>query len=151
MRPRRVPTPLRRRVVAPLLVAGLVFGGALVGCSESSTPESAPTSTAPAAPAREAVVHDFVIPEGTAALIASGGTPDVIPARLDVHVGDSIRVRNDDTEVARLGIFDVGPGETMSMNFTEERVLSGVLFAKDPGGCGSPPAADETFIINVRP
>ncbi len=101
--------------------------------------------------ARKSVTHDFVIPEGTGAIVDRGEDPGVIPKRLDVHVGDRIRVRNDDTEMARLGIFDVGPGETMTMTFNEVNVLSGILFAKGAEGCGSPPPKNKKFIINVRP
>jgi hypothetical protein len=138
-------------------LAGL---GALSSCATDSDADRSTTTqeaTAPGAATasttetRVAVTHDFVIPEGTGAIVDRGDDPGVIPKRLDVRVGDRIRVRNDDTEMARLGIFDVGPGETMTMTFNEVSVLSGIMFAKGAEGCGSPPPENKQFIINVRP
>ncbi|MGB3412161.1 MAG: hypothetical protein WBA45_13305 [Microthrixaceae bacterium] len=109
--------------------------------SESTTP-------------RERVTHDFVIPAGTAQRIAEGVEGEdlgIIPAELKVRVGDRIRVRNDDSELMRLGIFDVRPGETVTMNFNTPGKLEGVIFADQAGGCGVPPGEDESFIIDVKP
>lgn len=116
--PRALRTTVTRVLLAPaLMLAGLGGAMALTSCSsDSATDRSADTSqtTVAASPTtqREGVTHGFVIPEGTAAIVKRGGDPGIIPSRLDVHVGDRIRVRNDDTEIARLGVFDVGPGET---------------------------------------
>lgn len=149
-------TVVGRFVAASFAVATLVMGVAVSACSDgNSGGKAAATSTSVARPsttlARAGVTHDFVIPAGTAARIRRGEDPGVIPRRLDVRIGDRIRVRNDDTEVARLGIFDVSPGETATMNFLEETVLTGVIFGDESGGCGTPPPESKKFIINVRP
>lgn len=150
---------LKRWLAVPLLaVAGLAGTTLLVGCGSgdggngAAPTTAAPTSAeAPTTTQRESVTHEFVIPEGTAEIVKAGGDPGIIPKQLDVRVGDKIQVRNDDTEIARLGIFDVGAGETMTMTFNQVNVLNGVIFAEDAGGCGSPPPKSKQFIINVRP
>lgn len=71
------------------------------------------------------VDHDFVIPAGTEARRLRGETVQIMPETLDVRVGESIRVRNDDDTGAYAGIFYVGPGEVVSMRFTTPGTLSG--------------------------
>lgn len=66
----------------------------------------------------EKVNYDFVIPYGTAARIAAGENINIIPDRLRVRVGDTMRVRNDDAKAAQVGFFRVNPGETVTMRFT---------------------------------
>lgn len=152
------PGGLKKLVVAPILVlAALGFATAMSSCtSDSDTDRSAGSlatrTTATAPPTQRAgETHDFVIPEGTSKIVEKGDDPGIIPKQLDVHVGDQIRVRNDDIEIARLGIFDVGAGETMTMTFNEVNVLSGIIFAQGAEGCGAPTPEKKKFIINVRP
>lgn len=146
----------RRRVRAVL--AGAAAGVALAAAGSCTDQQAAPSSTASTstepppvettAP-REAVIHDFVIPEGTAARLGSAAAPEFIPQPLEVWVGDSIRVRNDDSELFRLGIFDVHPGETVSMAFNTPGEMEGVIYSDQGGGCGAPPPDVPTFVINV--
>lgn len=97
------------------------------------------------------VTHEFVVPPGTTENVRMGRKVDVIPRQIDIKVGDRIRVRNDDSETAMLGLFDVRPGETVTMNFNEVNVLTGTIFGDEPAGCGQPPPKDQQFVINVRP
>ena len=114
------------------------------GASETSMP--AKTTVA-----RKSVTYDFVVPAGTYEKIKKGEDPGLFPRQLDVHVGDKIRVRNDDTKLVRLGLFDVAPGETVTMNFNKPGVRTGSIMSDDSGGCGSPPPDDKVFRINVKP
>ncbi len=144
----------RRRRIG--MAAFIVLGGfvALSSCAadEPST-DSATETTVPAQStvARKSVTHDFVVPAGTTERLKNGENPELIPREFEVHVGDKIRVRNDDTELVRLGIFNVAPGETVTMNFNKVGPLRGVIFADDSGGCGTPPPKDKEFVINVQP
>ena len=148
--PRRATS--RSNVRSFVAVCGLVVAFAGCGSTTGTSATDASTTVAAASTtARTPVTHEFVIPEGTDACVRRGEDPEVFPKRLDVHVGDRLVVRNDDTAIARLGIFDVGPGETMAMTFNQVTVLTGVMFATDAGGCGTPPTEDEKFVINVRP
>jgi hypothetical protein len=137
------------RLAAITVVLGTAVAPAL-SCGEQQT---APTTTQPepveTTVPRESIVHEFVIPAGTAELLAVGEDVEIIPRTLEVRVGDKIRVRNDDTEFARLGIFDVRPGETVSMAFNTPGPLEGIVFSDESGGCGVPPPDVETFVIDV--
>lgn len=85
------------------------------------------------------VDYDYVIPAGTQDRKLNGETVEVMPATLDVKVGESIRIRNDDEAGAFAGIFYVGAGEVVSMKFTTPGTLS--------GECDLTPGGE--FTINV--
>ena len=87
------------------------------------------------------VDHDYVIPAGTQDRRRRGETIEIMPARLDVRVGESIRITNDDDAGAFVGIFYVGAGEVVSMRFTTPGTLS--------GACDLTP--DGEFTIDVAP
>lgn len=138
------------------VVAGtaILLTGVITSAVSCAGQQAAPTSTQPepveTTVPRESVTHEFVIPDGTAARLAEGEDVDVIPRSLEVRVGDKIRVRNEDSEFARLGIFDVRPGETVTMAFNTPGEMEGIIFSDATGGCGAPPPGVETFVIDVR-
>lgn len=61
--------------------------------------------------------YAYVIPDGTADRIAAGEPVAILPAALDVDVGEVIRIVNEDTEGHFVGIFFVGAGETVTQRF----------------------------------
>lgn len=150
--PQRSTTALRRLGV----VAGtaVLMTGAINSAASCAGEQAAPRATQPepveTTALRESVVHEFVIPDGTAVLLAEGQDVDIIPQTLKVQVGDKIKVRNEDSEFARLGIFDVRPGETVTMAFNTPGEMEGIIFSDDSGGCGVPPPGVKTFTIDVR-
>lgn len=85
------------------------------------------------------VDYDYVIPAGTQDAKLRGELVEIMPSSLDVQVGESIRIRNDDDAGAMVGIFYVGAGEVVSMRFTTPGTLSGACDV----------SADGTFTINV--
>ena len=85
------------------------------------------------------VDYDYVIPAGTQDRKLRGEPVEIMPASLDVEVGESIRIRNDDEAGAMVGIFYVGAGEVVSMRFTTPGTLTGACDVS-PGG---------EFTINV--
>ena len=87
------------------------------------------------------VDHDYVIPAGTQDRRLRGETIEIMPAQLDVRVGESIRITNDDDAGAFVGIFYVGAGEVVSMRFTTPGTLS--------GACDLTPEGE--FTIEVAP
>jgi hypothetical protein len=116
----------RPAVVAAAVALALLVGGgalALVLRSSSDGPRAAELEVLD--PDGE-VDHDFVIPEGTARRIARGEAIEIVPQHLDVRVGESIRIRNEDTSGATVGIFYVGAGEVVRMAFTTPGELKGV-------------------------
>ncbi len=72
-----------------------------------------------------AVTHDYVIPPGTNNRIAAGQPVSIVPRVLHVKVGDRMRVENHDDYGTQVGIFRVGPGETVTMQFTTPGELTG--------------------------
>lgn len=79
------------------------------------------------------VDYDYVIPAGTQDRKLRGETIEIMPPTLDVEVGESIRIRNDDEAGAFVGIFYVGAGEVVSMEFKTPGTLSGACDFT-PGG-----------------
>ena len=67
--------------------------------------------------AEAAADYAYVIPDGTADRIAAGEPIAILPAALDVAVGEVIRIVNEDTEGHFVGIFFVGAGETVTQRF----------------------------------
>ena len=66
-----------------------------------------------------------MIPSGTGDRIDAGERIDILPAELQVTVGDTIRITNNDTRGHVVGVFYVGAGETLTQSFTAPGVLSG--------------------------
>ena len=69
--------------------------------------------------------HEYVVPAGTAERAAAGEVVDLMPAEIVVRVGETLRIRNDDSYLAMVGPFVVGPGETLTHRFTEPGVIEG--------------------------
>jgi plastocyanin len=69
------------------------------------------------APSAGEADYTYVIPEGTADRLEAGELVEIIPAQLDVKVGEVIRVVNEDDEGHFVGIFYVGAGETVTQRF----------------------------------
>lgn len=86
------------------------------------------------------VTHEYVIPFGTYKRLQGGERVELVPQTLRVKVGDSIRIRNDDSYGSQVGIFHVGAGETVTMRFKTPGVLE--------GECDVHPSGK--FIIDVR-
>lgn len=69
--------------------------------------------------------HDYTIPPGTSDRIDAGEAVEIVPRLLEVHVGESIRIVNDDDRGHVVGVFYVGAGETLTQRFTAPGELSG--------------------------
>lgn len=134
-----LPTDRRPRSVAWLVLGvGIAVAVGLLVLSRLTA--SGPSVTAERASDREAVTHEFVIPDGTAQRVAAGEVVEIVPERLVVDVGDTVRVRNEDVEASNVGIFYVRPGETVTMRFSSPGRLEGV--------CDVHPSGQ--FVIDVR-
>lgn len=110
---------MRRRVPFPLVVAFLALVATSAACGNGTAPELEVGN-----PDAEAD-YEYVIPAGTSARIADGEVVDLMPQRLEVTVGESIRIRNEDVAGASVGIFYVGAGETVRMKFSTPGELTG--------------------------
>ncbi|HRW39354.1 MAG: hypothetical protein KDB04_03810 [Acidimicrobiales bacterium] len=109
--------PLRARgwaVPVLLAVAALVV---LVGAGVVIAKVTAPDSSGE--------TLTFVVPEGTTEKLFFGETVDIMPSRVELDVGDTLVVRNDDTETMVVGPFTVRPGETLTQHFQRAQTLVG--------------------------
>lgn len=107
-------------VLIPVLVVGaIMISRDLAGTSGGTTVEFANAAD------EVDFEHDYVIPAGTADRIAAGEVVELVPAVLEVEVGDAIRIVNDDDEGHVVGVFYVGPGETLTKRFMAPGELTG--------------------------
>jgi hypothetical protein len=92
--------PFRRGIAALVLAAGLGLA-ACGGDAGSGTPQ----------------VVEIVIPLGTMERLARGEVVDVMPAKLEFRVGDTLRVRNDDRADQFVGPYFVRAGEQFELTY----------------------------------
>lgn len=67
----------------------------------------------------------YVVPPGTSKLVRAGKAPEIMPERVELEVGDSITIRNEDSGLATIGPFVVRPGETTTQTFYRPQLLTG--------------------------
>lgn len=114
----------QKLALVPIVV--VVLGGAyLAGQSMNGDDDAAPAVQIADADADAEFAWDFVIPAGTADRIAAGEDIEIIPTELVVHVGDAIRIVNQDTANHVVGVFYVAAGETLTQRFQSEGELEG--------------------------
>jgi len=95
------PSATCRRPAAALLCALAIGAAGVTGCGSASE-----------APGR---TISIVIPPGTAAKVARGEDPGVIPNRITGNVGDTLRIANRDRSAHRVGPFSVDAGQVLSL------------------------------------
>lgn len=85
--------------------------------------------------------YEYVIPPGTGAIFDSGGSVDILPAALTVHVGEVMRIVNQDDRSALIGPFYVGAGETLTQRFSTPGDFTGMCTVHPSG----------QFVLKVLP
>jgi plastocyanin len=111
---------VKRMLIAASLIAVVTIGVA-AGVVLFSAGEPEFQTISDSAPAD----YEYVIPKGTGERVDAGEEISIIPSELDVYVGESIRIVNNDARGHIVGVFFVGSGETMSQEFTSAGTLSG--------------------------
>jgi plastocyanin len=117
--------PSRRQLavivaLVPLVLIGAFVAGRVLG---SDDPSGVRIGDADAATAT--YDWDYTIDPGTAARIAAGEPVEIVPAELTVHVGDTIRIVNNDDANHIVGVFYVAAHSTVTQQFKSEGELSG--------------------------
>lgn len=69
---------------------------------------------------------EVVVPLGAGEQLAAGEELELLPARLEVEVGDTLVIDNRDTADHQVGPYVVGAGERLEQTFTSEGRLEGV-------------------------
>lgn len=72
---------------------------------------------------------EVVIPQGTGAAIDAGDPVDAVPSVIDLSVGDTLRIVNDDTRPHVLGPWTVLPGEQVTYTFDQAEDFSAACSA----------------------
>lgn len=75
--------------------------------------------------AREPQTIVFEVPKGTAQRQRAGEEIEIMPADLEMKVGDTIRIVNNDDIVQIVGPYTVGAGQTLRQTFTEPGTIVG--------------------------
>lgn len=73
------------------------------------------------------------VPAGTADRIAAGETVELLPATLEVAVGDRLEIVNDDDVVHEVGPYTVAPNQTLRQSFTSPGTLEGACSLHSSG------------------
>jgi plastocyanin len=89
----------------------------------------------------EAATYEYVIPAGAGEALDAGTPLEILPAELEVQVGESIRIVNEDNRGHSVGPFFVGANETLSQRFSSPGEFVGV--------CTVHPSGE--FALIVRP
>jgi plastocyanin len=63
------------------------------------------------------LVVEIVVPAGTQARLDRGETVDVMPARLELHVGDTLRIENRDQVAQAVGPYLVHAGDVFEITY----------------------------------
>jgi len=113
----------RRWIVA--IVAGLV----LVACGNDSSSEPGAEAIA----AVDAATYEFVIPAGAGEALDAGTPLEILPGELDVRVGETIRIVNEDDRGHTVGPFFVGANETLTQRFSSPGEFVGVCTVHPSG------------------
>lgn len=69
--------------------------------------------------------YEYLIAEGTGDRIRAGEDVEILPAELEVRVGETIRIVNDDDEGHFVGVFYVASGETVTQRFASPGEYTG--------------------------
>lgn len=113
----------RKQLAAVVLLAALVGGGAIVlGRAVSDGAERGPGAITAVASEAD---WSYMIPAGTGQRLDRGEQIEILPARIDAKVGETIRIENRDDRGYLLGPFYVGPGETLVQRFVTPGTFAG--------------------------
>ncbi len=120
-----------RRIIAAVLVSTSLL--AVAACGDDSGGGSTAQAQWGALGADEAATYEFVVPYGTSVRIDQGQVVDLMPRLLEVNVGESIRIDNQDGRDYMIGPFYVTAGQSLAMRFTHAGELSGVCSMNPEG------------------
>ena len=127
-------SPVRR--VAALALAPLCAVAIVAGCSDG---ESQPGTEA--VTVADAATFEYVIPSGAGEALDAGTPLEILPAELQVNVGDTIRIENQDDRGHTVGPFFVGANETLTQRFSTPGEFVGV--------CTVHPSGELVLIVNA--
>lgn len=121
-------TAQRVAALRDALLAVLLVGGVLVGCgNDGAQPATEVVNDA------ENATFEYVIPVGAGEALDAGTPLEILPAELEVNVGDTIRIENQDDRGHTVGPFFVGANETLTQRFSTPGEFEGVCTVHPSG------------------
>ncbi len=127
---------MTRGVVRAALI-GLVATFAVTACGSGGTSQPATEAVADA----DEVTLEYVIPAGAGEVLDAGTPLEILPAELQVDVGDTIRIENQDDRGHTVGPFFVGANETLTQRFSTPGEFEGV--------CTVHPSGQLVLVVNA--
>jgi plastocyanin len=101
----------------------------LVGCGSDASSDPATE----AIEAVDAATYEFVIPVGAGEALDAGTPLEILPGELEVRVGETIRIVNEDDRGHTVGPFFVGANETLTQRFSSPGEFVGVCTVHPSG------------------
>ncbi|MEQ8716493.1 MAG: hypothetical protein RIE08_02685 [Acidimicrobiales bacterium] len=117
-----------RRVLPAAFATVMVAAVALVGCSGGGADTFGVESAA-----EDAATLSYVIPEGAGEAFDRGEPLEILPAELDMSVGDVIEIVNEDDRGHLIGPFFVGAGEVLRQRFRSAGEFIGICTVHPSG------------------
>lgn len=114
----RSQSPGRRRLVAAICAA-VFLTGACSANGDGAGPGFSETAAAAAAN------YEYTIPAGAGVALDEGTPLTILPGELEVKVGETIKIVNNDDRGHNVGPWFVGAGETLRQAFTSEGSFEG--------------------------
>jgi plastocyanin len=124
------------RIAAVSVVLGLCAAPVLASCGSDGAGQPATEAVVDA----ESVTLDYVIPVGAGEALDAGTPLEILPAELEVNVGDTIRIENQDDRGHTVGPFFVGANEVLTQRFATPGEFEGV--------CTVHPSGQLVLIVN---
>jgi plastocyanin len=128
---------MTRLGVARAVVIGLAASLAVTACGNGDTDQPATEAVAES----DDVTLEYVIPAGAGEALDAGTPLEILPAELEVDVGDTIRIENQDDRGHTVGPFFVGANETLTQRFSTPGEFEGV--------CTVHPSGQLVLIVNA--
>ena len=117
-----------RLVVAAVVAVALAAFVASRLISPDGSPRPGLSSAVAADP-----TYVYIIPAGTGAAVDRGEPVDILPEKLRAHVGEVMRIVNDDDRGHLVGPFFVAAGQTLTQRFDSPGELVGVCSIHEDG------------------
>lgn len=120
----------RRRSIVPVALATAMCLGA---CGSDDGAGSPVISVVDPGDVGDTATYEYAIPAGAGEALDAGQPLEILPAELDAHVGDTIRIVNHDDRGHNVGPFFVGAGETMTQRFASPGDFVGICTVHPSG------------------
>jgi plastocyanin len=115
--------------LARAFAAATVVLVGLAGCGSDTASDPATE----AVDSVDAATYEYVIPPGAGEALDAGTPLEILPAELEVRVGETIRIVNEDDRGHSVGPFFVGANETLTQRFSSPGEFVGICTVHPSG------------------